>query len=234
MNEQLENLIILWTHEQARDALLADYKSLKEKVSRLTAEVETRGARQTEAQSARDAIKARERELNRKLEGATKRLKRTQNLIDQGQVTDYGIAKTQVEQNEVIIDEAETELLELYEELEAAEAALKNAINQAALTRTKLSEAKVTLETRTPEIRAALDEVTPLRDAAKPNVEHQLLSRYKLLRQRGRPLMVDVKNGACTGCHVKLNATQFMDFRRDIGVQICTNCGYFLRHELDV
>jgi len=233
MNEQLDNLTVLWTHEQARDALLADYKSLKDKVSQLTQEVETRGALQSAAEAAREALKVQEHELNRRLDAATKRLTRTQKLIDMGQVTDYGIAKTQVAQNEGIIDEVETSLLEIYEATEAADAALSTATNQAALTRTRLAEAQVKLERRTPEIRAALNEVTPLRDAARELLGHHSLSRYDLLRQRRSAVMADIMKGACTGCHVKLNVTQFMEFRRDLGVQICTNCGRFLRSELD-
>ncbi len=232
MNEQLEQLAELWEHERARDALIADYKALKAKLAALEGELEQRAERLERARQALSALKKQEHALNRRLDQASRRRDKTQQLIDLGQVTDYGVAKTQIQQNEAIIDEVETELLELYEALEAAEAELGAATRLSELTGTRLGEARATLERRTPEIRAALDAVTPLRDAAREPIGHHLLSRYDQLRKRGRAPLAEVRpDGSCAACNVKLNNTQLMEFRRDLGVQHCASCGrVFVRY----
>lgn len=233
MNEQLEQLATLWTHEQARDALIADYKALKDKVAALEGEREERAARLLEAQQALAELKQQEHALNRRLDQATRRRDKTRQLIDLGQVTDYGVAKNQIQQNEDIIDEVETELLELYETIEAASATLSAATNLSDLAGTKLDEARATLETRTPEIRAALNELTPKRDAAREPLAHHLVTRYDLLRKRGRAPLADVRgDGSCAACNVKMNNTQLMEFRRDLGVQHCASCGRFFWRDL--
>jgi predicted nucleic acid-binding Zn-ribbon protein len=233
MLQELEDLNALWTHEQVRDALLEDYQQLKAAVAAAEQGAQAADQRAQEAAAALAALRDREKDLNRKLETASKRRDKTRLIIDNGQYTDYGVATSQLDRTLEQIDELETELLEVMEALEEAAGARARADNLAGLAHTKLAEARAKLETRTPEIRAALDEVTPLRDGARELLSHHTRSRYDALRARKKVPLADVRGGSCVACHVKLNATQFMEFRREVGLQQCGSCGRFLNRELD-
>ena len=63
------------------------------------------------------------------------------------------------------------------------------------------------------------------REAAARRVPQRLLDRYQLLLEGGRTVVVvAIKGGACSGCHVRLPTIMEYKARRSPAVHTCPHC----------
>jgi len=67
------------------------------------------------------------------------------------------------------------------------------------------------------------------RDKAVAAVAPKALSRYKRIASRRAPLVVvEVRDGRCTGCHIKLPPQLYVDVKRNDRIHLCGQCNRIL------
>ena len=127
-----------------------------------------------------------------------------------------------------IVDELETELLELFESIEASEASL----NTAQETASEAAEARQRAEQR------ASDQMTPLSDELdaaseqirlrRQDVPLDLLEWYDRLRANDRVPIAEIKENACSACRIQPPSQTLREIRTGKRVHRCRNCSRFL------
>lgn len=229
MHPEVEKVWALWEKEQARDVLLSEWRGLHEAKKKLAEEVEAAAAKTADSTAARDAIAADEKQLNRKLESYQKRLARAKKSIDTGTASDFRLAQAQVEQCTAIIDEVETELLEVMEQLEDAQELEKRAQNGEAHLRHRLEAAEKKHDERLPTLKPEFEGATSVRDAAREGLWRDSLSRYDMLRKKKLAVFAYGDGATCSGCHSGMDGTRYSTLHRDVELVTCRHCGRFLR-----
>lgn len=228
MHADLEKVWNLWLKEQLRDALLTEWRGLHDAVKKLEVELTSSGERADAAVAHRDELAAEERRLNLKLDSYQKRVARAKKSIETGTASDYRAAQMQADQCAVIIDEVETELLELMERLEDANAKADAALSGKAHLAHRLEAAKKKHDERLPLLKPEFEDATAVRDAAREGIWRDQLSRYDMLRKKKFSAFASGKDQTCHGCHSGMDGTKYSTLQRDVEVVVCRHCGRFL------
>ncbi|MCB9762328.1 MAG: hypothetical protein H6739_21195 [Alphaproteobacteria bacterium] len=228
MHEQGLKLEALWKQDQARDALLAEGEGLRVRVERTAAQLEEARAKAAAAREALDALQAEEARRSKRMATYEKRRDQAIRLIEEGRAPDFRVAQSQAEQCAAIVDEEETALLDLMEQIDAAQGSLEALTNGQQLLELRHREATEAREARAPGLADALAGATAERDAAREGIFRENLSRYDILRRKGVTPFADVRGDACTGCQVGINAIARSEHRRGVALVHCRHCGRFL------
>lgn len=228
MHEDALKLHELWRKDLARDKLLEESRGLKAKIADRSEAAEASAKKLSACTDNLARLKGKEREANRKAETYTKRRDAAQRSIDQGLATDYEAAEGQVRQCSEILDEVETQQLELMESIEEASELLKRTEMTLALNRSQAEAAQKAYDDRYPTLKAEFDQATAVRNAAREDIWKDLLQRYDELRKKRRPAFADIRDKSCTGCNVQINATDLSTHRRAAELVTCRQCGRLL------
>ncbi|RMF79936.1 MAG: hypothetical protein D6739_10620 [Nitrospirae bacterium] len=86
-------------------------------------------------------------------------------------------------------------------------------------------ERKAEMEAQFSHLDEELAALRQRREEAVAAVAPQALARYKRIASRRAPLVVvPVRDGRCTGCHIKLPPQLFVDVKRNDGIHLCGQC----------
>lgn len=228
MHEYAMKVLELWKKEQVRDALLSEWSGLNGAVKRLKEEHDARTEELAALLAIQAGLKDRERDAARRTERYGKARDKAQKAIDTGTATDFGLALEQVRKCVELLDEVETESLEIMEEQESTDQAVGAVRRVLAQKVQLLAAAEAAREARKTSLKEAFDQATAERDAVRPDVWRDLLNRYDRLRAKKLSVFADVKDTQCQGCHVSIPGVDLSAHRRGAEVGICKNCGRFL------
>jgi predicted nucleic acid-binding Zn-ribbon protein len=126
------------------------------------------------------------------------------------------------------ISDIETEQLGFMEKIEVAKNAFKSEEKLFKDREKALSEEKNELKDLEGKLKAEIENQNSLRDGLSAKISPDLLSIYKRLlsKKTGTPL-VDVHQGICGNCHLKLTPQTVNSVRKEAQV-FCDNCGHLL------
>ena len=126
------------------------------------------------------------------------------------------------------ISDIETEQLGFMEKIEVAKNAFKSEEKLFKDREKALSEEKTELKDLEGKLKAEIENQNSLRDGLSAKISPDLLSIYKRLlsKKTGTPL-VDVHQGICGNCHLKLTPQTVNSVRKETQV-FCDNCGHLL------
>ena len=228
MHEDGLKVYDLWKKEQVRDALLAEWAKLNGVVKRLKDEQQAKADEIEALTGLQAALRERERDANRRNERYVGRRAKAQKAIDTGTATDFGLAQEQVSKCTDLLDAVDTELLELYEELESVDTNIE-AVRRVHAQKGQLLEAAEAARTarKTP-LKQEFDAITAERDAARLPVWRDHLARYDRLRAKKLQPFGPLVEGACGGCMVGIPGVELSSHKRGADVGICKQCGRFL------
>ena len=228
MQEDLQAVLALWKVDKgvarAEDAL-----------ARLDAAVAACDARLNELAQQRAAIQKRqaeiaasERELNRRLDDASTRRKRTQALIDAGKATDYITATRQVETAAAQVDELEGQLFGLLEEGEQLSARLVELQRSDVLAEARKREALLDREAATPGLKEELARLGGQREGAWTGLTQGDRTRYRNLRTQGLRPVARVSGNACSGCRMAVPFQMLNELKAGSRTHTCRGCNRWL------
>jgi predicted nucleic acid-binding Zn-ribbon protein len=228
MHEDGLKVYDLWKKEQVRDGLLAEWAKLNGAVKRFKDEQQAKADEAEALTSLQAALRERERDANRRNERYVGRRAKAQKAIDTGTATDFGLAQEQVAKCTDLLDDVDTELLELYEELENVETNI-DAVQRVHAQKGQLLVAAETARTeRKRSLKEEFDVATSERDAARPGVWRDHLGRYDRLRAKKLHPFAPLVDGNCGGCMVGIAGVDLSAHKRGAEVGICKHCGRFL------
>ncbi len=228
MSTPIETLKALWDAEASHIGLIATR-------TEMLRGVQTARSHQNDANSAVGPLSGKLAEqhksakaLERRLNQYTRTAHMTRDLIDSGRAPDFQMATRQLAQCEQIIDELETELLELFESIEASEASLNTAQQNAS----EAGEARQRAEQR------ATDHMAPLSDQLdaaseqirlrREDVPLEFLEWYDRLRATARVPISEIREKACSACRIQPPSQTLREIRTAKRVHRCRNCSRFL------
>ena len=230
----IEKLLVL----QDRDRNILRVREELERIAPERAELQTRiSTSQTQLDAARLRVKQLESD-RKKLELDVEAKK--------GLIEKYSVQQFQTKKNEEYraltheidmckeaiskLDDQQIELMEKGEAAQKEVAAATQVFNDAK----KALDARVAdLNAREQGLKKELDGLQVNRDELAAAVEESVRSRYeRLLKQKGRNVVVGIQHGVCGGCHMQLSRSIIVNCQADQEVISCPNCGrilYFTR-----
>ncbi|MFZ5476559.1 MAG: zinc ribbon domain-containing protein [Myxococcota bacterium] len=228
MHPDLVALSNVWQPDAASDRLRSEHESLTTAVARASEALKQAEAAKAAAAQALDALQKEERAVARELDGYVQKRDTTRKMIDGGTAPDYAAAERQLAQCSAKVDELETSALELMEKLDAARAEVKATTAATAKAGEVLAAARAALGARDASLRAELAEAQKRREAAFAELPHDLRTPYLEQRRRKRPALVNVVEGICSHCHMRIPPQKLNETVLHRAVHACPGCGGYL------
>lgn len=228
MHPDLVAISNLYAADRVIDGLRAEHEGLSGAVRAARAALEAAEARVAGAQEALAAVVAQQRKTERELGGYVDQRDRTRKLIDTGGVAEYAAAERQVAQCNAIIDDLETRSLEEMERRDGAEAELSAAKAEVAEATARLAEARAALGARDGAIRAELASAVEAQRTVAAELPAAWRVPYAELRRRKRAVLVNVVDGNCSACGMRVTPQKVLETQKLRAVHTCVGCSGFI------
>jgi len=125
-------------------------------------------------------------------------------------------------------DELESAIIGLMEKADKLEPMVKETRKKVEAEKKAVSEKKSMIKTESKNVEEELSEKEKIRVRLAALIREDFLDRYeKIRRSRNGLAIVEVTNGACSGCHTILPAQIVIDVRGK-EIRLCRNCGRLL------
>lgn len=218
--------------DTAMDALAAAVAAVPGRLAALEAAFGEKRRSMSAAREALSALQLKKKDAELKLAEAEEGIRKHQRELNMVKDNDaFKALLAEIERDRRIKDEMETAELVLFEEIDRASAADREA--QAAVK--KAEEAKnaaaAALEASGRELAARLEAARAERAAAAAAIEAALLERYEAIRaNRGgvavAPVHEDPATGklSCGGCHMSLTPQKAVDVKKQDSFTLCSEC----------
>jgi len=128
---------------------------------------------------------------------------------------------------EALIDEAETEMLELMEEADQRAEALSSAEQAQTEADAALQTARAEVPERTRALQAEIAELRERRPAVLGELPSDIRSRYEAFRARGKWAVAQIVRDACKACRMEIRAQHLADLRKG-RIEPCHGCHRWL------
>jgi predicted nucleic acid-binding Zn-ribbon protein len=208
--------------DKARRAIAGGRRAIEEGKGRLQQATDSQQA----AQQAVDDTRAEERALHRRLEAARGHRANALRLLETGQGDPEG-AQRQLDKSSALIDELETEMLELMERQDAQQAALAAATEVRAAEQSKVDELVEAQPALEAEQRASIAADQEEREPVWAQLPADLQQRYDDFRAKRMWAVSRLRDGACHACNTVVRQQHVADLKRGI-LKPCMGCHRFL------
>jgi hypothetical protein len=172
------------------------------------------------------ALEQLRRRKERELEDVTaEQRKRQARLFEIKTNQEYAAVLKEIEGLKERHSKLEDEILELFDQIEAAHAAARNESALFQERQRTFEQQRATREEELGRLQGELDRLQEERGRQANLVEPGLFQTYqRLLRSRGGVAVVPVKDGSCLGCHVALTPQTYNELRKGEVMLTCANC----------
>lgn len=212
--------------DRERARLQQDAERLRAALREAEVAAAARAADHDAAKAAFDGLRAEERAVERRIEELRDKRRSAVRVLETG-AGDPAAAQRQVERCDALIDEAETQLLGLFDTLEGAKRTLAAAAERRALSEAALATARVEMPPRADALAAQAVTVGEGVDGEVAALPPDLRSRYRGLREKGRWPVARIKGGKCDACSVSAQPQMLADVRKGRIVE-CQGCRRWL------
>ncbi len=230
--DSLAQLLVL----QDRDRRVSQVKAQLEQwpVERETTEREIAAEKERVSKAEVDLrnLEVRRKELEGEVALAEERVVRyrTQQLQVKKQ-DEYDALQSEITRLRDSIDDQETAILDLLDNLDRAKAALEETKWDVAARVSTLETHLKTIDEALSVNRAEVGEAeTALRDARTAVSDEESLRQYDFVRRQVKrlPIVVPLVDGKCQGCHLKVPSDVGISTRRGDELVLCSSCGRIL------
>lgn len=225
--EELVAVQKLWINESSAENARAALAEARKSLESTNLSIDALRKSREEFETREQALFAEERTLQQKLQNYQKRVRETRRMIDEGRAPDFLMAERQVESCVTIVEQVETRLLEIMEELDQIHAKSERL-------KTESASLSRTVETRSRELQEQverthleLERLQGERKALEANVTVEHLERFRMLRRQGRAVLSLIKDGSCTSCNFMVPSQVFLEIQRNTRIHVCRHCGRF-------
>jgi predicted nucleic acid-binding Zn-ribbon protein len=148
---------------------------------------------------------------------------------------EYRALAHEIEMCKEVITKLDDQQIELMERGEAAQKQVDGASKA-------FNEAKKALEARVEDLNAReknlqkeLEDLSANREELASVIDESTRSKYeRLLKQKGRNVVVGIQHGVCGGCHMQLSRSIIVGCQGDQEIMSCPNCGRILFYTRDM
>lgn len=174
------------------------------------------------------AVRAEEEVKEQRIASYARKRDRTRDLIDTGRAPDFLVAQRQLQQCSDIVDETELELLELMEQREALEAERGRVQDQLAIDEGRWKAARTRRDAERPPLEAEVRTLRPAREGAWAELPADLHGAYESLRRKEQPVLVTLRDGVCSHCHISARAQTVIEVTQQKAAHRCRGCSAFI------
>lgn len=218
-------LLLQYQHLKDRARTLVDERDHLQARLASSPEVEAAAAEVDSLRQRRDELARAVRELEGEVESQRGKMRTHERELMSGRIrspSDLTRMSAEVEHMKSHVSEEEDRELELLEQLEEAEKQLREAVQELDEVRARVERAGPGISARLKTVEAEMDDQERQQEALWNQVPPDLQQQYRRLSRLNNPV-VEVVNGACTGCHVQFTAAELQQLRRDER-HTCQNC----------
>jgi hypothetical protein len=225
----LAKLLILQERDQRLNQVETMLRQWPQEKAKTESDIAKEKARVTEAEAALKDLEARRLALEGEVEAAEEKIVkyRTQQLEIKKQDA-YDALEHEIALLKEFIDEQETAELDVLEEISESETTLEGLKAEVADAIATYEAHLVTISEALQRNEAELDEAKAAREKARGDVsDESALQQYDfVLKQVKRfPIIVEIDQGKCKGCHLKVESEVESEARRGNQIVRCSNCG---------
>jgi len=215
---------------QKIDCQLREKTELLQALEREVAELENQRLLQREhtrtAQAERDAVETQRRELEARLEDEEAKMKdRRMRLNRVRNEKELQALRREIEVGKEANQQAEEELLRIFESLETLNASAKHAEDLLREIEAEADAKTAEHRTRITTLQAEVEGQRAIRARMAAKLDSSLRQKYEqIFERRGGTAVVEVRNGTCLGCHMNLPPQFFNELQRTREVRLCPSC----------
>jgi predicted nucleic acid-binding Zn-ribbon protein len=212
------------------DCQLREKTELLQALEREAADLENQRLLQRErtrtAQAERDVVEARRRELEAHLDDEEAKMKdRRMRLNRVRNEKELQALRREIEVGKEANQQAEEELLHIFESLETLNASAKQAEDLLREIEAEADVKSVERRMRVNKLQAEVEAQREIRTRMAATLDNSLRQKYEqIFERRGGTAVVEVRSGTCLGCHMHLPPQFFNELQRTREVRLCPSC----------
>ncbi len=231
MKEQLKRLRELQAIDQERDALNqnVEYRRAKLKEdeslwSALSADLDQEREQLNETRALHGSKRLELEETEQRLSEAKTKFRGVNNSRE------YAAAERELESFKKIQGQLEEEVQQLAVAIAEGEQRIADHEEKAEVLRKAIEAEHGEVEVAATEVGTRNGEIDAKAESLRKTLRPDVLARYRFIRQRrpGQPAVVPVKDGACTGCFMRLPPQLYIQLQRQNSLEVCQNCNRIL------
>lgn len=230
MGNQIEQLVDLQTLDQELRDRTDAIEGLRRQLADLDVELEEQRKTLEACRAERAALEAHRREIEALLSDEEAKMKdRRMRLNRIRNEKEASAVRREIEVGKEGGLKLEEDLLTCFEALDgvgARERDLQTAFDAVAARR---AEQQATVDAEVGALSTGLDEMRRRRDGLAAAIDVELRRKYETIFARRRGVaVVEVRDGTCTGCRMRVAPQLFNEIRRNQRVIACPNCNRIL------
>ncbi len=171
-------------------------------------------------------LQEQQKRLTLEIDDDAARIKKSKNKLMQVENTrEYHAMMREMDGMEKVNRSREEEKMTLMEELQFQKDALAELDLTHSAVKSELEVKRDGLEEKLQKCNAALDEFNAKRAQVSKFIPQPVFMRYEFIRERlEHPVIVAVKEGICSGCHIAVPPQSFIELQRGQQILSCPNC----------
>ncbi len=230
MLDEIRRLLILQDRDRRLLTLGKELAKLPQEEARARAKLEGDTAALKKAHDELKAVELRVKKIEMDAETRRTTIKRLQTQQFETKKNDeYNALGHEVTRYKKEIDELETRELEAMEEVDAFRKRQTEAEAQLAKTKAVVEEDLESIKQRHGKMAEQVKELEAEREKLVGEVSEDYLPLYtKLMKSKDGMAIATLKDGKCTGCHMKVIASTAIAVQSEKEVTQCENCGRIL------
>jgi predicted nucleic acid-binding Zn-ribbon protein len=224
--EQIEFLARLQLVDQSLRAKTLEVAEGQARVDALESAVQAETAAAAAARGELAALGTRQRDLEGRLTAAEAKMKdRRMRITRIRNDKELGLAKREVELLKEETSGLETELVDVLEQVEAATAKV-NGVETELARLTEARDGEVSeLRQRLGQLNGEIEKERVVRNQLSETVDQDLRRRYEMIfSRRGGVAVVEIRDGICQGCRMRVPPQLFNEIQRKQQVILCPSC----------
>jgi predicted nucleic acid-binding Zn-ribbon protein len=230
MLDEIRSLLILQDRDRRLLTLRKELAKLPQEESRAKAKLagDEAAVKQAHDDLMASELRVKKIEMDAETRRTTIKRLRTQQF-ETKKNDEYNALGHEVTRYEKEVDQLETQELEAMEEVDASRKKHKEAEAQLEASRKVVEGDLATIKERHARMGEQVSEVQAERDKLVANVPEDHLPLYeKLMKSKDGMAIATLKDGQCTGCHMKVIASTAIAVQSGKEVTQCENCGRIL------
>ena len=236
MLDVIEKLLIL----QDRDSKILQ---LQEELSRIGPDRQAIQARLSGASAGLESAKHRAKQWESERKKLELEVEAKKQLIDRYSLQQYQTKKNEeyralaheIELCKQGIVKLDDQQLEIMEKTEAEQRLVARAAAETAEAKKTADSRIADLDKTEANLKRELEALQSNRSELAAVVEESARTRYeRLLRQKGRTVIVGIQHGVCGGCHMQLSRSVIVNCQGEKEIVNCANCGRILYYTRDM
>lgn len=171
-------------------------------------------------------LQDQQKRLSLEIDDDAARIKKSKNKLTQvGNTREYHAVLREMDSMEKVNRSREEEKTTLLDEIQSQNEALAALDVTYNALKGELEEKRSSLDDRLKKAQAALVELDAKRAHVGTAIPHPVFLRYEFIRERlEHPVIVAVREGVCSGCHIAVPPQTFIELQRGQQILSCPNC----------